>query len=1153
MPQRWLAQKKPECRWCPYATHQYVPPSGDLDAPIMFIGESPGVNEAERGEVFIGRAGQLLNGLFEDSRLKREDVYITNAIKCHPAVDQKFYDQEAVALCRRLFLDKEIHRVRPTLIVPMGNWALQAIAHRSGITKARGVTTQQKFIHPTDKDKDLTCKILPTFHPAYILRNPSFRDLTVADFKQVRLQAKAPYIIKPKSSKVDYRAFASLKEAKRYIQFCLSDNVKRLSWDIETTSLDYREAQVLCVSLSTRSREAKALHFYYDWPTINEWAYDPELLILLFRLLTSGKTIYLQNGKYDIRVMRYFLRGLINKSLSVHKIGWRDTMCMHALLDENLPHNLKDMCVSGDTLIPIVDANRRSVPIRNLVGKTVLSYAYSRKKGNIVLAEITNIRKTGKELVYEVVLDEGSLKATGNHKVLLRTGVYKRVDQLVPGDSLMPFYRWIDELGYLRVNLNNGLSVHEHVLVGEKFLGKRLKGQVYHHADGNGLNNSAYNLEILSNSEHRRRHCLELEKSGQGFGKRVKEYFDDLRENDPAGHVQFREHCKRVSKLAHAALKKRYEDDPEFREEVRKKVSRKAKKRYQDPEFKKRWYESRWNHTVVAVRALKQMDVYDVETPKYHNFVANGVIVHNSRLNTDIIYTDEELKTVRAGLISKASLVKRTLYACKDADATRRLGIKFERQLKEEGLWHLSEGHDYSDVEVSKSLFDMETFGTPIDLNELNKTDAAIGKKLDRLTKSIHNRAGKVFNLRSYPQLSKVMFEDLRLPPSGRETTTGGPSTDAESLDIIIERTRDPFPRRLKLFRQYDKIRGTFVTGIRNALDDRGRIQADFMVAQAVTGRIVCQNPNLVNIPRDKEFEEGLLVSIRRIFKARPGWVVVAGDWQQIEFKIAAILAGDEKLMHDIFVLGGDVHTLAAQAMYPLFTGTKKKIEKLRQIVQDLPADKQVKALRQVASWEMQLKDMRTDAKRWNFGTLYGGSDEGIAEQMGMDIEEMHKYSQRMRDTYPELARYIRVMPELARKEHGVDSSFGRKRRLPPVYDRILQSRQGRQAINHGPQTDAAYVGRGALVRICREAKRQKLRGFPFNLIYDSVLVECPEAEAPIFVEIMAENMLQSVPELGEYAFSVEMGIGQSWREAEQHAIAVKTPEDAHKVLNSSG
>jgi uracil-DNA glycosylase family 4 len=161
------------CGLCEGRT-QVVNTYGNQKARLMFIGEAPGADEDAQGRPFVGRAGQLLTKIIEAIGMKREDVMIGNVNRCRPPGNRQPTLEEA-AICRP-FLFREIAAVKPDVIVVMGNTALRNLLEvREGITRVRGKFQDFRGI-----------KVMPTFHPAYLLRDPSKKRETWEDLKKVR-------------------------------------------------------------------------------------------------------------------------------------------------------------------------------------------------------------------------------------------------------------------------------------------------------------------------------------------------------------------------------------------------------------------------------------------------------------------------------------------------------------------------------------------------------------------------------------------------------------------------------------------------------------------------------------------------------------------------------------------------------------------------------------------------------------------------------------------------------------------------------------------------------------------------------------------------------------------------------------------------------
>lgn len=166
-----------KCMECPLGSlgrTNVVFGSGNPDAQLLFIGEAPGRDEDLEGKPFVGRSGRLLTKTLEAYGIARSDVYITNIVKCRPPKNRKPLPLEAKT-CKNLFLFNQIKIIKPRVICTLGSFALQELLDQTvQITKIRGIPIQHG-----------TSTIIPTYHPAYILRNPAELKSFVLDIEKV--------------------------------------------------------------------------------------------------------------------------------------------------------------------------------------------------------------------------------------------------------------------------------------------------------------------------------------------------------------------------------------------------------------------------------------------------------------------------------------------------------------------------------------------------------------------------------------------------------------------------------------------------------------------------------------------------------------------------------------------------------------------------------------------------------------------------------------------------------------------------------------------------------------------------------------------------------------------------------------------------------
>ncbi|VVB88235.1 Uracil DNA glycosylase superfamily protein [uncultured archaeon] len=170
-----------KCRLWKYAKNP-VPGEGNLDAALMLIGEAPGNQEDIKGRPFVGSAGKLLNTLISSTGLKREDVYISNIVKHRPPENREPRADEIEACTS--YLDSQIQIIKPKVITTLGKHSTKYILSKVGV-EVKGLAEVRGKIY-TEKLLDIPVRIIPTYHPAAVLYNPSYRPRLEEDFQKIK-------------------------------------------------------------------------------------------------------------------------------------------------------------------------------------------------------------------------------------------------------------------------------------------------------------------------------------------------------------------------------------------------------------------------------------------------------------------------------------------------------------------------------------------------------------------------------------------------------------------------------------------------------------------------------------------------------------------------------------------------------------------------------------------------------------------------------------------------------------------------------------------------------------------------------------------------------------------------------------------------------
>ena len=410
-------------------------------------------------------------------------------------------------------------------------------------------------------------------------------------------------------------------------------------------------------------------------------------------------------------------------------------------------------------------------------------------------------------------------------------------------------------------------------------------------------------------------------------------------------------------------------------------------------------------------------------------------------------------------------------FATPDAAGVRELLARQLAQLKEDGMERL-----YTDIErpLVQVLFEMEVAGFQVDAQQLLQMGREFTSQTAQLQEDIYRLTGvKGFNINSPQQLGKVLFEDLGLP-SKRKTRTGW-STDADTLEGLRE--MHPAIDKILEYRQIVKLNGTYIDGLLRKIDETGRIHTTFDQVGTATGRISSNEPNLQNIP----IRTTLGREIRRAFSAKEGCVLVDGDYSQIELRVLAHISGDEA-MCDAFNRGQDIHTRTAAEINGV-------------------------SLQQVTS------AMRSDAKAVNFGIVYGISDFGLANNLGVSRKRAGDFISRYFERYPKVHDFM----EAAKRDgylHGYATTlFGRRRKLEELKSRNanLRSFGERVAMNTPIQGTAADIIKAAMVAVQRELSQQGLKARLILQVHDELLIETPEDEKDRVVKLLRQCMEQVI------------------------------------------
>ncbi len=380
----------------------------------------------------------------------------------------------------------------------------------------------------------------------------------------------------------------------------------------------------------------------------------------------------------------------------------------------------------------------------------------------------------------------------------------------------------------------------------------------------------------------------------------------------------------------------------------------------------------------------------------------------------------------------------------------------------------------YNEIELPLAdlLYRMEVEGVKVDEQLLGKMSADMRAELDKISAEIHELAGETFNINSPMQLSKVLFEKLKLP-HGKKTHREYYTTNNEVLEKLAD--RHPIIPKILEHRKIAKLLNTYVDGLKPLLR-RGLVHTTYNQALTSTGRLSSSDPNLQNIPIRNEMGK----EIRRLFVSKYG-VFVGADYSQIELRLLSAFSQDENLL-DSFKNGEDIHSRVASELM------------------GIPS-------------ELVNSDMRRMAKAVNFGIIYGISDYGLSQNANLSLKKAHDYIRLYFERFPKIKAYLDACVESAKCEGYAVTLAGRRRQIPELKSANynLRSFGERVAMNMPLQGSAADIMKIAMLRVDEAIMRERLKSKIVLQIHDELIVDCYNEEAERVKEIIKREMENAV------------------------------------------
>lgn len=413
----------------------------------------------------------------------------------------------------------------------------------------------------------------------------------------------------------------------------------------------------------------------------------------------------------------------------------------------------------------------------------------------------------------------------------------------------------------------------------------------------------------------------------------------------------------------------------------------------------------------------------------------------------------------------------------------------------------LTELHEKNQLELFKTielplafiLAEMEMTGIHVDASRLVAMRTEFAERLHAIEEHIFEQAGERFNLNSPKQLGVILFEKMGLPVIKKTKT--GYSTAVDVLEQLREQA--PIVEDILVYRQIAKIQSTYVEGLLRMIQADGKVHTRYIQTLTQTGRLSSVDPNLQNIPI--RLEEGR--KIRQAFVPRKAdWVIYSSDYSQIELRVLADTSHDEHLQQ-AFIDKQDIHTSTAMRVFGVSEA-------------------------EVTS------NMRRDAKAVNFGIVYGISDYGLSQNLGITRKAAQQYIDTYFERYPGVKTYMEEIVKQAKQQGFVETLYHRRRYLPDLNSKNynIRSFAERTAINTPIQGSAADILKIAMIDLSKRLKEEQLQATMLLQVHDELVFEVPKEEVErldvLVKDVMNHAVSLAVPLVSDSSW------GTTWYDA---------------------
>ena len=431
-------------------------------------------------------------------------------------------------------------------------------------------------------------------------------------------------------------------------------------------------------------------------------------------------------------------------------------------------------------------------------------------------------------------------------------------------------------------------------------------------------------------------------------------------------------------------------------------------------------------------------------------------------------------------------------YAAEDADVTMKLHQTLFPELEKTPT--LLKLFNEIEMPLVRVLSHIERNGVLIDPQKLLAQSQEIEQRLAEVEAEVHQAAGQEFNLASTKQLQEILFEKLGLPVK-KKTPKGAPSTNEEVLEELAQEGHI-VPKLLIEHRGLSKLKSTYTDKLPQMINPKtGRVHTSYHQAVTATGRLSSSDPNLQNIPIRNE--EGR--RIRQAFIAREGYKIVAADYSQIELRIMAHLAHDEGMLK-AFTEGKDIHRSTAAEIFGV-------------------------------SLEEVTNEQRRNAKAINFGLIYGMSEFGLSNQLGISRQEARSYMDAYFNRYPNVLQFMTDIKTKAAEQGYVETLLGRRLYLPEIKSSNGMRRKAaeRVAINAPMQGTAADIIKVAMIGIDKMIFGDENIKMIMQ-VHDELVFEVKAERVDHYSQLIKAEMEKAIKL--NVPLIADVGVGDNWDEA---------------------